>query len=40
MNPQMGAPSLMQGLGARLMPTLPGGLGVPTSVFPMGPGGN
>jgi len=31
MNPQLGAPRLVRGLGASLMPSLPGGLGVGTN---------
>jgi hypothetical protein len=39
MSPQMGAPTLMPGLGRGLTPMLPGGLGVQNGLFPSGPGG-
>jgi hypothetical protein len=46
MNPmgaQLGAPRMLKGLGASLIPTLPGGLGVgnvpPNNLAPAGPGG-
>jgi hypothetical protein len=38
MNPQLGAPRLVRGLGGSLMPSLPGGLGVGTSPTAPGPG--
>ncbi len=38
--PQMGAPTLMPGLGRGLAPSLPGGMGVQGSLFPSGMGGN
>jgi hypothetical protein len=38
MNPQAGAPRFMSGLTGRLVPTLPGGMGVTTSLTGMGPG--
>jgi hypothetical protein len=38
MNPQSGAPRFMSGLTGRLVPTLPGGLGVQTSLTGTGPG--
>jgi hypothetical protein len=34
MNPQLGAPRLIRGLGTNLMPSLPGGLGVGTLTTP------
>jgi hypothetical protein len=40
MTPQMGAPTLMPGLGRGLAPSLPGGMGVQGSLFPSGMGGN
>lgn len=40
MSPQLGAPTLMQGLGTKLVPTLPGGLGIQGGLMPSGPGGN
>jgi hypothetical protein len=39
MDPQSGAPRFMSGLTGKLVPTLPGGLGVQTSLTP-GPSGN
>jgi hypothetical protein len=39
MNPQLGAPRLIRGLGTSLMPSLPGGLGVGSLTSPTGPGG-
>jgi hypothetical protein len=39
MNPQLGAPRLVRGLGTSLMPTLPGGLGVGNSLSPPGMAG-
>lgn len=40
MSPQLGAPTLIQGLGSKLVPSLPGGLGIQGGLMPMGPGGN
>ncbi len=40
MDPQSGAPRFMSGLTGRLVPTLPGGLGVPTSLTSPGSSGN
>jgi hypothetical protein len=40
MSPQLGAPTLMQGLGGKLVPSLPGGLGIQGGLMPSsGPGG-
>lgn len=39
MNPQLGAPRLLRGLGTSLMPALPGGLGVGSLTSPGSPGG-
>jgi hypothetical protein len=39
MDPQSGAPRFMSGLTGRLVPTLPGGLGVQTSLTGTGPSG-
>lgn len=40
MSPQLGAPTLMQGLGTKLMPSLPGGLGIQGGLMPSAPGAN
>ncbi|MHB1561307.1 MAG: hypothetical protein ACYC61_28000, partial [Isosphaeraceae bacterium] len=40
MSPQFGAPTLMQGLGTKLTPSLPGGFGIQGGLMPSVPGGN
>ncbi len=40
MDPQSGAPRFMYGLTGKLVPTLPGGLGVTTSLTGTGRSGN